>query len=160
MDSRLFKDLRENEKIAYSVYSTNSVVNNVGILNMCIGTSTDPNMTTEATPDNVNKAINSFKKNVERLKTENVSDEELNMVKTVLKSNLLNAQEGNQNKSDLLQMNMNSYYDVDYAAKKLEIIDKITAEDIKAAANYVFANKPITSIVASQYTLDSLGLKK
>ena len=160
MDSRLFKDLREDEKIAYSVYSTNSVVNNIGILNMCIGTSTDPNMTTEATPENVNKAINSFKKNVERLKTENVSDEELNMVKTILKSNLLNAQEGNQNKTDLLQMNMNSYYDVDYAAKKLEIIDKITAEDIKAAANYVFANKPITSIVASQYTLDALGLKK
>lgn len=160
MDSRLFKDLRETEKIAYSVGSSLSTVNDIGILNMFIGTSTDPNMTTEATPENVNKAINSFKKNIERLKTENVSDEELNMAKTVLKSNLLNALEGNQSKSGILQLNMASHYDVDFAIRKLEIIDKITAEDIKAAANYVFANKPITSIVASQYTLDSLGLKK
>ena len=101
----------------------------VFILNMFIGTSTDPNMTTEATPENVNKAINSFKKNIERLKTENVSDEELNMAKTVLKSNLLNALEGNQSKSGILQLNMASHYDVDFATRKLEIIDKITAID-------------------------------
>ena len=159
MSSRLFTDLRENEKIAYAVDSSLYSVNDVGSIELYIGTSTDPNMTTEASPENVNKALNGFNRNINRLKTENVSEEELNKAKTSLKTKLLNVLEGNENKSGLLQLNMNSAYGFDYAAKKLEIIDKMTADDIRAAANYVFANKPVTSIVASQYTLDSLGLK-
>ena len=160
MSSRLFKDLRENEKIAYSVGSDFYNIRDIGVINMEIGTSTDPNMTAEATPENVNKALNGFNRNVERLKTETISEEELQMVKTVAKTNFLGSLEGNHSKSNLLLGNMNSYYGIDYSKKYLEAIDKITAEDIKAAANYVFANKPITSIVASQYTLDALGLKK
>ena len=72
----------------------------------------------------------------------------------------MNSLEGNMEKCIAVQDDMNSYYGNDYAMKYLEIIDKITAEDVKATANYVFANKPITSVVASQYTLDALGLKK
>ena len=40
-----------------------------------------------------------------------------------------------------------------------EYIDQVNEEDIKAAANFVFANPPITSIVASQKTLDFLQNK-
>ena len=40
--------------------------------------------------------------------------------------------------------------------KILKCIDKITVEDIKKAANEVFSGKPITSITASQNTINSL----
>ena len=160
MSSRLFKDLRENEKIAYHAGSRCYSVNDIGFIDLEIGTSTDPNMTSDASPENYNKAVQGFNRNVQRLKTELVSQDELNTVKTILKTSLLNSLEGNMEKCFSVQDDMNSYYGNDYAMKYLEIIDKITAEDIKTTANYVFANKPITSVVASQYTLDALGLKK
>ena len=160
MSSRLFEDLREKENITYHVASYVHNIADVGFIDLDIGVSTDPNLTSEADPNHYYTAINGFNRNVQRIKNEYVSQEELDVAKTILKTNLLNSLEGNINKSGLLQSNMNSYYGHDYTSKYLEIIDKITVADIKAAANYVFANKPITSVVASQYTLDALGLKK
>ena len=43
---------------------------------------------------------------------------------------------------------MNKFLD-----KYFEIIDKITKEDIKQAANYIFSYKPTTSILASEDTI-------
>ena len=160
MSSRLFEDLREGEKITYHVASHAYNVSDVGFMELEIGVSTDPNLTTEADPNNYHKAINGFNRNVQKIKNEYVSQDELNVAKTILKTNLLNSFESNGGKSLNAIDDMNSYYGSDYTSKYLEIMEKITVEDIKAAANYVFANKPITSVVASQYTLDTLGLKK
>ena len=117
-------------------------------------------MSNEANPENVNKSIAGIDKHVQTVKTELVTDKELQCAKNVLKTSLLDYFEENSSKCSSLLQDMNAYYGMDYNEKYIEIIDKITAEDIMATANYVFANKPITSIVASQYTLDALGLKK
>ena len=54
--------------------------------------------------------------------------------------------------------NKDSVYDTNYCIELYNAIEKLTADDIRAAANYIFKNPPITSIVANQRTFDELKL--
>ena len=158
MSSRLFTDLRVNDKLAYRVRSNVSRQNDMGTIELSIMTSTDPVLTKEASPQNINKSLQGFKRNIDRLKTELVSQQELDSMKTKLKSEFLNSQEGNSSKANGMLSDVSSFYGRNYMLAYLDAIDKITVEDIKATANYVFANQPVTSIVASERTLSELNL--
>jgi NAD-dependent DNA ligase len=57
MSSRLFTDLRVNEKLAYKVRSDVSRENDMGAIELSIMTSTDPVLTKEASPQNINKSL-------------------------------------------------------------------------------------------------------
>lgn len=159
MSSRLFKSLREEEKLCYSVHSSLSYQNDTGIIQLDIETTTDPETKGEGSPENATRAINAFNKNVEMLKTQGVSQEELNQAKNRLKTMLLDLRESNYGINNQMHYYRNSAYGLKHLETYYSAIDKITVEDIKAAANYVFKNPPITSIVASQKTLDELNLK-
>ena len=76
MSSRLFEDLREKENITYHVASYVHNIADVGFIDLDIGVSTDPNLTSEADPNHYYTAINGFNRNVERLKTETISEED------------------------------------------------------------------------------------
>lgn len=155
MSSRLFQDLRNNEKIAYHVSSNVGRNYDQGLINLEIQTSTESD---EASSENITKAINAFKRNVERLKTENVTQEELEAAKTVLKSETLSELEGSSSKANLVDNDIDCAYGFNYETELFKAIDKMTVEDVKAAANYVFKNPPINSIVASKKTLEELNL--
>lgn len=157
MSSRLFIDLRKEQELAYHVKSSTDNDFDIGYMNLYINTSTESE-TSEPTPENITKSINAFKKNVEQLKTEYVTEEELQMMKNVLKSKILSNLEGNACKTLNAILNKKTYYGKDYTVKFLQAIDDVTVEDIKATANYVFANPPLISIVASKNTLNSLNL--
>lgn len=159
MSSRLFKSLREEEKLCYSVHSNLSYQNDTGFIKLDIETTTDPETKGEGSPENAKKAINAFNKNVEMLKTQGVTQEELNQAKNRLKTMLLDSRESNYGINDQMHDYRNSAYGLKHLETYYSAIDKITVEDIKAAANFVFKNPPITSIVASQKTLDELNLK-
>ena len=45
---------------------------------------------------------------------------------------------------------------LDYFNQYMKKIDEINIQDIYNTANYVFANEPITSIVASQKTINNI----
>ncbi|MCM1010438.1 MAG: insulinase family protein [Fusobacterium sp.] len=152
--SRLFNDLRETRKLAYSVRAGLDNIGNTGMIKLSIGTTTENVDTGEISYDNVQKAIAGFNENVERMVNEKVSDEELESVKLAMKNAMLNATEHHVGKSDLLSDSLDSYYGLTYSNQKFDLIDKITAEDIQNAAKYVFAGKPIYSILATQNTLD------
>lgn len=159
MSSRLFTDLREKEKLAYSVSSNLSFQNDTGIMNLTIGTTTDPETVGEGSPENAKKAIEGFNRNVNLLKTELVSEEELQQAKNKLKTSILDNRESNSDLTMQMHDYRNSAYGLNHIKQMYEAIDKITVQDIMATANYVFANPAITSIVASQNTLDALDLK-
>ena len=57
--------------------------------------------------------------------------------------------------TDLLAMNALEPYGIKRIDKYIETIDKITKEDIKTAANFIFSHNPTTSILASQETINS-----
>ncbi len=159
MSSRLFLDLREDKKLAYHTGSNIANINDIGLITLDIQTTTESPDPKEGSPENINKALEGFQHNVDLLKTQNVSDEELNRAKAALKTEILNSFETNLDKKYLFDSISDSKYGISYYKKKLEAIDKITPDDIRAAANYVFQNPPITSIDASEKTLNALNLK-
>ena len=92
------------------------------------------------------------------MKTENVSQKELDDAKLMLKTGILNSLETNSDKLATIHSDAETPYDIHHTQALLDAIDKLTPDDIRAAANYVFAKPCVTSIVASQKTLDTLGL--
>ena len=160
MSSRLFLDLRENQKLAYSVGSNLSREKDTQVLCLRIGTTTDSPDPKEGSPENIKKALDGFKRNVELLKTQNVTDKELENAKTIYKTRILDFFETNMSKTIVMENANLSCYGKNYYEKLFEAVDKITPDDIRAAANYVFKNPPVTSIAASKKTLNSIDLYK
>ena len=152
--SRLFTDLREERKLAYAVKSGIDKVDNTGVMKLSIGTTTENAETGEISYDNVQKAINGFNENIERMKSEKVSEEELESAKLALKNSMLNSTERNTGKTSILANGLNSFYGLTNANQKFAIIDSITVDDIQNATNYVFNSKPTYSILATENTLN------
>lgn len=153
--SRLFSDLREQRHLAYSVSSDISYTDDIGLLTLEIGTTTENVETGEKTFDNIQKSIEGFNENIQRLTTEKVSVEELESVKKAMKSSLLTFLETNYGKTiDILSSNTTPY-GIDYINKQFEVIDSITPDDIYNTARYIFKSKPVYSLTATQASLDA-----
>ena len=151
--SRLFNDLREKQKLAYSVRSNLTSKGNTGVISLVIGTTTDNKETGEKSYDNLQKSINGFKQHIAKLKSEKVSETELESAKLSLKNTILSINESVACKTSSLNDGLNSYYGAGRDNMYLDMIDKITTDDIYNAAQYVFAGKPLYSIVATKDTL-------
>lgn len=152
--SRLFSDLREKRHLAYSVSSECNFDDDIGVMTLNIGTTTENKETGLKTYDNIQKSINGFNENIEKLKTEKVSPEELECAKKTLKTNILNIIESGLDQTGALFFSAGTPYGVDYVNKQFEIIDQITPDDIYNTARYVFKSKPIYSITATKDSLD------
>ena len=159
MSSRLFTDLREDKKLAYSVGSGRLNEKDTDSIVLHIATTTDSPDPNEGSPENLTQALEGFQDNVNKLKTENVSQKELENAKIQYKTEILDNFETSIGKTSAFASSKYSPYDMNYWSQIFDAIDKVTVDDIRAAANYIFANPPITSIVASQKTFDTLGIK-
>lgn len=152
--SRLFNDLREQRHLAYMVDSMYEANGDSGILSLMIKTTTNNTETGEKTLENIKKSIDGFNENIEKLKTQYVSEEELEKAKRSMKSNILSSFEMNSHKNSIIGDNAATVYGVDYTNKQLEIIDQITPQDILNTARNIFSNKPIYSIAGTKEALD------
>ncbi len=151
--SRLFNDLREEQKLAYRVRSSVALGDSVGRIKLSIGTTTENSETGEISYDNVQKSLEGFKNHINKMINEKVSDEELRNAKLGLKNALLSVCEDAGGKTDALMAGLSSSYGTSRENQKLEIVDQITAEDIQNAAKHIFSGKPIYSVVATKNTL-------
>jgi predicted Zn-dependent peptidase len=153
LSSRLFNDLREQQKLAYSVHSDISTQGDTGVVSLSIDTTTENLDTGEVSYDNVQKSLNGFANHIRKMTDEKVSDEELRNAKLSLKNMLLSVNETAGGKTNSLIAGAKTAYGREYINQKLAIIDNISADDIHNAANYVFSGKPTYSIVATENTL-------
>lgn len=152
--SRLFSDLRETRKLCYNVQSDIKGIGDTEMINLSIKTTTDNKDTGEVSYDNVQKAIDGFNENIQKMVNEKVSEEELESAKLSLKNILLSSSEGGLKKTVHIMGGLEgSYYGPDYVNQLFNAIDEITVDDIQRAAQYVFANKPIYAICATKDTL-------
>jgi predicted Zn-dependent peptidase len=151
--SRLFNDLREQQKLAYRVRSGGSLNGRTGTIKLAIGTTTENFDTGEVSYDNVQKSIEGFKKHINKLINEKVTGEELQNAKLSMKNDILSGNESTSGKTHALLKGMTTIYGISRENQKLEIIDQITADDIQNAAKYIFSGKPTYSIVATENTL-------
>ena len=154
-NARLFSDLREKQNLAYAVSSNIQSFGNTGILTMQIQTTTDDKSANVQSFDNVQKSLDGFKKHKDLLCNELVSDEELASAKMRLKQKIIGQCQNPLSENDLLAMNALEPFGIKRIDKYVEAIDKITKEDIKQAANFIFSHNPTTSILASPETIDS-----
>jgi len=151
--SRLFRDLREEQKLAYGVHSDILLIDDIGVIELKIGTTTENKETGEVSFDNLKKSIEGFNKHIEKIKNEKVTEEELNNAKLKFKDNLFNANETDSGKNESLNTALVSPYGLNQVNEALKLVDEITVDDIYNAANYVFSGKPVYSILATENTL-------
>ncbi len=152
-NSRLFNDLREQRHLCYSVGSTYETINDIGVLGLRIQTTTNNAETGQNSYDNIQKSIEGFNENINRIKSEKVSQEELERAKKTLKSQILSGLEMNEDKNAALLSVSKTPYGLDKVNQELEMIDNITTDDILNAARYIFAAKPIYSISGTKESL-------
>lgn len=152
--SRLFSDLREKQKLAYQVNSKLGHFDNSGIISLFIKTTTDDPSTNTISYDNAQKCIEGFKYHVQKLMDEKVTDDELESAKQTLKNRILNGTELTADKNVAILDGLQSYYGISQDNQMLDMIDKITVDDIKNAANYIFNSNPTISIVATKNTIE------
>ncbi len=153
--SRLFNDLRETRHLCYSVSSSFDTINDIGSIGLKIETTTNNLETGKNTFDNIKKSIDGFNENIERIKNEKVSEEELESAKKALKNQILSDFEINNDKNYELLNSSGTYYGLNNINMQLEMIDSITAEDILNAAKYVFNSNPIYSVAATKDALEA-----
>lgn len=153
--SRLFQDLREQRKLAYTVSSQIQSFENSGILTMRILSTTDDKKQNDIKYDNLQKSLDGFQEHTDKLMNEYVTDEELESAKMQLKQDIAVQMELPASATALLSMNMTQPYGIKRIDEYVKAIDKITKQDIKDAANHVFKNKPVYSILASKDTVEN-----
>ena len=137
MSSRLFKDLREKEGLAYQLGSGFSPHYLRGSFVLYIGTN----------PQTLDKAKKGLFKEINRLKTEYVGDKELSDAKEKLIGNFIISLETNLEKASTLAeyetLGLGYQYIDDYA----NTINSVTDTDILEVANKYFNNNYVLSIV-------------
>jgi len=153
-ETGLFNNLREKEKLAYSVHSALNVSPFEASTITCrILTTTDsPDLKSY---DNVKKSIEGFTRQINKMKNGEFTDKELETAKLNFKRHLLESTDNTADKVTTISKSLNSVNGLDEPNKLNAELDNITKEDIVNVANKVFNNKPLYSIRASKDTIDA-----
>ena len=137
MSSRLFKELREQEGLAYQLgtgYSPNVLR---GSFMMYIGTN----------PATLEKSKQGLFSEIEKLKTEYVGDKELKDAKEKLIGNYVIGLETNLDKASNIGWYETSTRGYEFKEKYVDLINSVTDADIIEVANKYFNDNYIMSIV-------------
>ena len=137
MSSRLFKNLREQDGLAYQLGSSYSPQMLAGTFFAYIGTN----------PDTLDYSREKILKEIERLKMEFVSDTELQDAKDRLKGSFIIAMETNAEKASNIGIFETYGFGYDFLNEYIKMIDEVTASDIISVANKYFNNNIIQSYV-------------
>lgn len=152
-NSRLYKDLRERQGLAYSVSSDTSLKSLAGKLELDIQTNTKDKSGLK--PENIRKALESFRQNIQKLVEQPVSQEELDEAKERFIAILMGASESSQGKNMLIENGVGTTEGVELLNKKFELLETITVSDIQEAARTIFHNKnSVIYVKASKEALE------
>lgn len=128
MSSRLFQSIREQKGLAYSVFSSPSAYKNIGSFNIYLNIS----------KANTQKAVEAVKRELDELKKNGITDDELDRTKVQLKSGLVFAGESVQsimNSCGKQLLLSGKAYDID---ERIAEIDALTKKQIDDFAAEVF----------------------
>lgn len=137
MSSRMYKNLREQDGLAYQLGSSYSPKALGGIFMTYIGTN----------PEKLGYSKQKIKNEIERLKIEFVSDTELQDAKNRLKGSFIIAQETNAEKASVIGLFEALGFGYDFYDKYIKMIDETSASDIIRVANKYFNNIYVESFI-------------
>ncbi len=134
--SRLFYELRDKRALAYSVFAIAPSIRSTGFVKISM----------IARPQVLNASIDGIKEQVDRLKTEDVSEDEMNLVKQKIRGFFFLDHQKTTDQANYLGIyEMQGYgyhYDVEYPDR----LAQVTAPEVKYVANKYF-NNPAIAIV-------------
>lgn len=146
MSSRLFSNLRGEQGLAYQVGSTFSCNINQGIFAVYIGTN----------PQTAIHSKNELLNQINILKREFVSNQELQDAKDKILGNFILSQETNMEKAYALGWFETSGRGFDYINEFSTLINSVTPADIIRVANKYFTDNYVFSIVAPEDIIKKL----
>jgi len=137
MSSRIYKNLREQDGLAYQLGSNYSPKSIAGTFFTYIGTN----------PNTLNYSKEKIKTEIERLKNEFVSDTDLQDAKDKLKGGFVVALETNSEKAFNTGLFEAMGVGYNFLENYINVIDSITASDIVRVANKYFNANYVESII-------------
>jgi predicted Zn-dependent peptidase len=128
MSSRLFQKIREDQGLAYSIYSDLNPYRDTGCLTVYAGTSFE----------STEKVIDSVLAEFRELKSKPIADEELRRAKDQLKGSLMLSLESSTSRMSNLarqEMYFERFFTLD---ETIDQIEAVTAEEISEMSNHLF----------------------
>ena len=137
MSSRLFQDVREKAGLAYAIYSYMANHSDTGSLAVYAGTSR------ESLVEVIDLTLREFK----RLKTEAVSQVELDSAKEQLKGNILLALESSDNRMTKLAKNEIYFGRYQPFQEIIEGFDRVTAKALQGLCERLLDDRNVTLVI-------------
>ena len=142
MSSRLFQEIREKRGLAYAVRSYIVSYRDTGMLNVYVGTS----------KDKTREVIDIILAEMRRMKTERLTDKELQSAKELIKGNLLLSMESTDNRMQKLATN-EIYFGRNVPPEEIVgRIEAVTAEDILSLAGQLFTRPNLSMVFLGEMT--------
>lgn len=143
LSSRLFVELRDKKGLAYHVRSSLEALKHLGLFTVYIGTA----------PQNIKTCIEGFETEINKLKNETVSEQELNDAKNNYLGKRDFVHETNAQQAYYLGyydiMGMGAEFDTEFEKK----IRQVSSDDIKRVANKFLNKHSVISILAEEQFL-------
>ena len=137
LSSRLFLELREKKGLAYTVRTSYENHAKGAVFTIYIGTE----------PSNIQTSIEGFKVEIEKIKNELISEEELHNAK----NNIIGKQQF-VTETNSQQANLMAYYSISgkpyaYQQEVREALKRVTAEELKECANKYFTDDYVLAVL-------------
>ncbi len=146
MSSRLFQEVREQNALAYSIYSYVTAYRDAGLLTVYAGTD----------PANLQQALRLIMKEIRKLRDDGITAAEETRVKNQIKGNLvLSLESSNSHMSRLARQEIyfGKYFSVDDI---IHAVDGVTAEGIQRVARQLFTRETIALSVLGPLSKDDI----
>lgn len=148
--SRLFKNIRNENRLAYDVFSLYDKEHDyrkIAFIEMDSSITADKN--------NLRKVVEEYDNVVNNLIENPITEKELEMAKQNLKNSYLNSIESSYNRNEALAMTYNSFYAANYHQTLLEAIDKETPEHIQKLAQYYLTQPSLMAITGNEEAIEA-----
>jgi predicted Zn-dependent peptidase len=137
MSSRLFQNVREKHGLAYSVYSFSEFLSDTGIFGVYAGTDNHK----------IHKSIELILQEFKKLRKELIKKDELAMIKSQLKGNLmlgLESPSSRMNRLAKMEAYLNEFFTLDDVIKD---INAVTSKKVMEVAELLFDESKLTTTI-------------
>lgn len=154
-ENGLFNDLREKQKLCYTVKSRFINEEKTPHLVLKIKTTTEDTKSGFVDYKNIEKSLTGFKKHINKMINTPVDEEDLKNAKLKLITNLAFAIEGSQEQHAIVDKSQDTTLNNDYIPQLYQTILTISPEDIQKTAQKNLKNPSVISIIANKNSLEA-----
>ena len=146
LSSRLFVNLRDKQGLAYTVRSQYETLAHSAIFNMYIGTA----------PINIQKSLNGFKEELQKLANIPVSDEELQGAKENIQGRLKYFTQNNSQINAVQGYNFVMGLGLEYNERFMKEIREVNKNDVQEVAKMLLSMPKLITIIAPEESMKNI----